>query len=732
MTDELQPGPAHEYLDDAWQRSTLFLDVLRKRGNTFFEQQAKEAPNVLQFDAEPILDGRSLTKPVNYILAAIRPPKGVQTDPRKRPIVVVDPRAGHGPGIGGMKKDSEIGVALEGGHPCYFIGFLPEPQPEQTIEDVWNAEAEFIRAVARRHKEADKPAVIGNCQAGWQTMIMAATHPDIPGPLLLAGAPLSYWAGERGKSPMRYLGGMLGGSWLTHLASDLGGGKFDGANLVANFEALDPGNTYFEKPYNVYSKIDTETERFLDFEAWWGSPVVMNGREIEWIVDNLFIGNRLTSGELRTSDGLEIDLRNIQSPIVVFCSKGDNITSPQQALGWITDLYRTDEELVANGQTIVYSVHETVGHLGIFVSGKIAAREHDEFVSAMDMIDFMPPGLYEAVLEDAGSHTANPSLVQGNYVFRLEHRTLDDIRAIGGTSPEDELKFRAVDRVSAINRRLYETTAQPLIQSMVAPGFGEWMRKMHPNRLRFAIFSDQNPAMRGIADAAEGATKDRRAVPRDNLFAGGEKMLAEGISSTLKAFGSARDALTEQAFHLIYGNPVLQAFVGLDPKEAQDRRPGREALREQRQAARLKELETRFEQGSPVDAALRSIVYVQKAEGSADERSFAVIKQLHDAQPPGRPRTMAELKAALRDQAMLLRLDEERAIKALPKLLPRDPEERERTLRAVQRVVSVSGDLTSEGKRRLARIEHLFGIKASAPITKSTAPVAKESNDASA
>ena len=51
------------------------------------------------------------------------------TDPRKRPFIVVDPRAGHGPGIGGMKQDSEIGVALAAGHPCYFVGFLPEPVP---------------------------------------------------------------------------------------------------------------------------------------------------------------------------------------------------------------------------------------------------------------------------------------------------------------------------------------------------------------------------------------------------------------------------------------------------------------------------------------------------------------------------------------------------------------------------------------------------------------------------
>jgi len=144
MAGELKPGPAQDYLRDAWQRSILFLDVLRRRGNIYREQQEKIAPNVLNFEPELVLDGRTLPKPVNYPLVRIVAPKGLATDPAKRPFVVVDPRAGHGPGIGGMKDDSEIGAALKEGHPCYFLGFLPEPMPDQTIEDVWNAEAKFI------------------------------------------------------------------------------------------------------------------------------------------------------------------------------------------------------------------------------------------------------------------------------------------------------------------------------------------------------------------------------------------------------------------------------------------------------------------------------------------------------------------------------------------------------------------------------------------------------------
>jgi hypothetical protein len=719
------PGPAHEYLRDACQRSILFLDVLRRRGNIYREQQAKTAPNVLEFDVELVLDGRTLPRPVSYGLVRIRPPKGIRTDPAKRPFVVVDPRAGHGPGIGGMKKDSEIGVVLEDGHPCYFIGFLPEPMPGQTIEDVWNAEAEFIAEVARRHPAAGRPAVIANCQAGWQTMIMAATHPDVPGPLLLVGSPLSYWAGARGRNPMRYLGGIMGGTWLTSLAGDLGGGKFDGANLVANFESLDPANTLFDKPYNLFSKVDTEAERFLDFETWWGSPVLLNAGEMQWIADNLFVGNKLTSGDLRTSAGMQIDLRNIASPIVVFCSWGDNITPPQQALGWITDIYRDDEDLVASGQTIVYSLHDTVGHLGIFVSGKVATREHDEFTSAMDMIDLMPPGLYEAVIEEVGDGIANPDLISGQYLCSLVPRTLDDIRTLVGNSPEDDLAFSAVERVSAINRRLYDSYVKPFLTSVTPPAFGDWARRMHPNRLRFAIFSDDNPAMRLVADAAEQVRNDRQPAAAENIFLAGEKMMAATISATLSAWGQARDAMAEQFFHLTYGSPLLHALVGLDPQGETDRRkPELETAREQEKAKRRERLESRFDKGGVLEAALRALAYVRMGEGRVDERGYAMLKQLHDTQPAGRKRTMEELKEALRDQYLLLRIDERRAVAALPALLPRDADERARTLRAIRRVVLATGEPSGEGKRRLAEIESLFKVKTATTTNKENADVA--------
>ena len=114
-------GAAASYMVDAAQRSILFWDVMRQRGNAYREHLAETAPHVLEYKVELVLDGRTFARPVNYGLVRVVPPQGVEIDPNRRPFVVVDPRAGHGPGIGGFKSDSEIGVALKAGHPCYLL-----------------------------------------------------------------------------------------------------------------------------------------------------------------------------------------------------------------------------------------------------------------------------------------------------------------------------------------------------------------------------------------------------------------------------------------------------------------------------------------------------------------------------------------------------------------------------------------------------------------------------------
>ena len=557
-------GPLGEYMTDAMQRTILFWDVMRQRSDQYYAQKEKAVPHVLSFDGELVLDARTFDKPVNYLLVRIKPREGLAIDPLKRPFVVVDPRAGHGPGIGGFKADSEIGVAMRAGHPCYFVGFTPEPMPGQTIEDIMNAEAVFLERVIALHPEAEgKPCVIGNCQAGWAVLLVAAIRPELFGPIIVPGSPLSYWAGVEGENPMRYTGGLAGGSWMTALAGDLENGKFNGGHLVENFENLNPANTLWAKNYDLWSKVDTEGPRFIEFEKWWGGHVDLNAEEIQWIVDQLFVGNRLSSGEIVTRDGARVDLRNIRSPIVCFCSKGDNITPPQQALGWIVDLYGSDDDIRACGQTIVYAVHESVGHLGIFVSGGIAKKEHQEFASNIDLIDVLPPGLYEAVMTPKTSDAANPDEIGGDWIVRFEPRTLDDVRAIVKPDPESDRRFATVRRVSEINLGLYRTLLQPFVRASVNEQTAEWMKKLNVAELPFEIFSNRNPLMQQVAQLAAQVREQRQPVAPDNPFLQWQAMVSDGIVAALDGYRDLRDSSLEKMFLAIYSSPVLQALVGL-------------------------------------------------------------------------------------------------------------------------------------------------------------------------
>ena len=256
---------------------------------------------------------------------------------------------------------------------------------------------------------------------------------------MINGAPMSYWAGNDGENPMRYAGGMLGGVWPALLASDLGAGKFDGAYLVENFEYLNPANTYFDKYYNLFSKIDTEPERFLEFERWWGGFFLMDRQEIKWIVENLFVGNNLADGDAEWSEGRAFDLRAIKSPIILFASLGDNITPPQQAFNWVADLYPTTEALKANGQVIVGLMHKSVGHLGIFVSGQVAKREHAQIVDLIEYIEHLPPGLYGMQVEE---QKTNGSV---RYDVMLTERRVEDLQVLQKYGRKDEMPFQAVE-----------------------------------------------------------------------------------------------------------------------------------------------------------------------------------------------------------------------------------------------------------------------------------------------
>ncbi|CAN7804207.1 DUF3141 domain-containing protein [Paraburkholderia hospita] len=543
----------YSYAVDATQRSVLFWDTLWQRGNNFIENTAQGLKPVLHFDYETVLDGRTFERPVNYALLRITPPVGVTVDSAMRPYIIIDPRAGHGPGIGGFKDDSQVGVALRAGHPVYFVIFFRDPEPGQTLLDVCHAEQVFVKKVRELHPDSAKPALIGNCQGGWAAMMLAASGPEDAGPIVINGAPMSYWGGAwsegEGDNPMRYAGGLLGGSWLASFTADLGNGRFDGAHLVKNFENLNPANSLWDKFYHVFDKADTEPPRFLEFERWWGGYYLMNREEIEWITRNLFVGNKLWSGDVKAASGNAFDLREIRSPIILFASMGDNITPPQQAFNWVADVYGSTEEIKARGQVIVGLLHENVGHLGIFVSGKVAKKEHAQIVSVLKTIEGLAPGLYGMAITE----TQGKGGEVGYEVEFREHRLEDIAARLNRFERQDEKAFEAVAEVSEFNQRGYELFAQPFVQASSNEYTAQLLRAFHPLRFQNWSVSQLNPWLSWVAPAAQTVKANRQPLDDNHPLRRAEHLGAELVSASLDYYRGMRDAMTEATFFSMYG-----------------------------------------------------------------------------------------------------------------------------------------------------------------------------------
>ncbi len=538
-----------EYLIDAWQRGVLFLDALRQRADNIIDHERAGLPPPLKFDYETILDARRFARPANYALLRITVVGDDCLedciDPAKPPVIVIDPRAGHGPGIGGFKRDSEVGIAFHEGHYVYFVMFYPEPCPGQTLSDVLHALRRFVEEVRQRHA-GRAPILYGNCQAGWAVVLLSADCEGLTGPAVLNGSPLSYWAGEADVNPMRVMGGLIGGAWLTHFLADLGDGRLDGAWLVENFENLKPENAVWEKYAGLFSDPEGERERFLEFERWWNGFYSLSCEEILATVENLFIGNLLEEGKLKVCEGHYADLKRIRNPLVIFASYGDNITPPHQALSWIPAVYKDTEALKAAGQRIVYLTNPHVGHLGIFVSASVARFEHRAILENLPEIEGLAPGLYEMKIINP---TGDPDCRKPQYRVSFEERKVSDIRF-----EYPRRAFERVRTVSEANETFYRTFLSPWVRMVSSPWSAAMLKWVHPMRTSRLVLSEKvNPWMAAVLEMAAVVRAQRRQLDPKDPFIQAERTLIDWTTAVIRATREQRDRSYEAMFTAFYG-----------------------------------------------------------------------------------------------------------------------------------------------------------------------------------
>jgi hypothetical protein len=349
--------------------------------------------------------------------------------------------------------------------------------------------------------------------------------------------------------------------------------------------------------------------------------------------------------------------------------------------------------------------------LGIFVSTGVARKEHDEFSSNIDLIDMLPPGLYEAVFERKAADSTSPDLISGDWAMRCETRTLEDIRRMGANDPSDDRCFATVARISEANLSLYRAFVQPAARALGNAPAAEWMKKLHPLRLQYELFSDANPFMASIGQLSRWVQDHRSPAADDNPFTSLQEAASGQIETLLDAWRDARDAWSEQFFFSVYGSPAVQAMVGVDAAPA---RPMRKApkswLHNELLQARIADLRTRIPVGELREAVVRSVLYIGMSRNAVDERGFEMVRRIRRSQSGMPQLPLADFKALVREQYLMLLIDPEASVAAIPSMLPADLEIRLGTLDLVKRILSAPGELVGEAAERLKRIDRLFRV----------------------
>src|SRR5262249_52840224 len=151
----------------------------------------------------------------------------------------------------------------------------------------------------------------------------------------------------------------------------------------------------------------------------------------------------------------------------------------------------------------------------------------------------------------------------------------------------------------------------------------------------------------------------------------------------------------EQMFFAIYGSPALQAMAGVDAAGA-TRRAGKSRLHHELRQARIAELKSRIATGGVPEAGARSLLYVGMVRGSVDERGLETVGRLRRSRGGLRRLSLPAFKALVRDQYLMLLIDPETSLAAIPSMLPPEPETRQLALDLVRQVLTARGEIDGE------------------------------------
>jgi hypothetical protein len=365
---------------------------------------------------------------------------------------------------------------------------------------------------------------------------------------------------------------------------------------------------------------------------------------------------------------------------------------------------------------IIGLLHADVGHLGIFVSGKVAKKEHAQIVEVMKSIEMLPPGLYGMEIREERSANGK---TEYQVEFR-EHRLEEVVSRINRLQRADERPFEAVAAVSEFNQRAYELLLRPLVQASSNELTAKIGREFHPLRFQRWAISDFNPWLTWLGPAAQAVKEQRQALPADAPLRKAEKLNAEVVSAGLDYCRAIRDAVTEAAFFTTYAN-IFHFHLAGDDAEAPAERP----VLDPREGPYVRQALANIERGGYAEACARVACLVSRQGETLPLSRVTMRQDLVKDYASLLPEIALDQWRRIRgEQDIIVRYAPKQALETLLKLL--DDSGRERLLTLLERVLSDSRIQESKlSAEQAAMAERVRAVLSRRPPAQLAVPIAR-------
>jgi poly(3-hydroxyalkanoate) synthetase len=171
--------------------------------------------------------------------------------------------------------------------------------------------------------------LVGLCQGGWLSAMIAARFPQKVNSLVLAGAPIDTDAGD---GPIKRMVHKAPISFYEELVA-LGGGLMKGRFMLQGWKNMHPEQHYFQEHVDLYEHIGDPTYLAKEetFASWYENPIDLPGRWYLQAINQLFKDNRLAKGQF-VGLGRPLKLKDITCPLYLLAGAADDITTPEQVL----------------------------------------------------------------------------------------------------------------------------------------------------------------------------------------------------------------------------------------------------------------------------------------------------------------------------------------------------------------------------------------------------------------